>query len=80
MGTSRRSLLPATTRMVDSEVRPMQSRWILGGSWKVRETAEMSRAVYLVQPVLEVDAGLRYLDVARSLSSPLGKEEQESVR
>lgn len=34
MGTSRRSLFPATTMIVESEVRPMQSMWILGGSSK----------------------------------------------
>lgn len=32
IGTSRRNLLPATTMMVESAVRPIQSRWILGGS------------------------------------------------
>lgn len=32
MGTSRRSLLPATTTMVLSDACPEQSRWILGGS------------------------------------------------
>ena len=32
IGTSKRSLFPATTTMVESAVRPIQSRWIFGGS------------------------------------------------
>lgn len=32
IGTSSRSLFPATTKIVESAVWPRQSKWILGGS------------------------------------------------
>lgn len=42
MGTSRRSLFPATTTMV-SGLRPGQSRWILGGSGVGTHTGQRRR-------------------------------------
>lgn len=55
MGTSRRSLFPATTTMV-SGVRPGQSRWILGGSGvgagnnEIGQRGETARAMAREEP------------------------------